>query len=90
MTKSSVTRINKKLMNKKEDMSGQVYVKSAKDFEIAKEIALLLAPKLHSAADGNYLIQLQTLDILQDNLALQAIHAKRDFLQKDKDETNNN
>ena len=90
MTKITRTKLNKKLMNKKADVSGELYVHSAEDYAVAKELALLLAPKLEAAAEGNYLIQLQALDLLQDLIGLQAIQAKNTLklAQESEDEVN--
>jgi hypothetical protein len=88
MTKITKTKLAKKLMNKKEDVTQEVYVQSAEDYAIAKEVAILLAPKLDQATDGNYLIQLQALDILQDLIGFQAIQAKNKLKEEQANETN--
>ena len=88
MTKITKTKLAKKLMNKKEDVTEEVYVKSAEDYEVAKEVALLLAPRLDNATDGNYLIQLQALDILQDIIGFQAIQSRNKLKEEQANETN--
>ena len=88
MTKITKTKLAKKLLNKKEDVTEDVYVKSAEDYAIAKEVAILLAPKLDNATDGNYLIQLQALDILQDLIGFQAIQRKNKLKEEQANEAN--
>lgn len=88
MTKSTVTKLKRKAAKNTKNISGEVYVTNPMDFAVAKEVALIMLPKLYSATDGNYLIQMQVLDILQDNLALQAIKAKNELKQEQANETN--
>tara|TARA_R110000764_G_scaffold232296_1_gene324547 strand:+ start:30 stop:263 length:234 start_codon:yes stop_codon:yes gene_type:complete len=63
-------------------MSGEVYVKTQEQFDKAKEISLEVMPILQAKSEGEFLVTLQVLDLLQDIVIKQAMEMKSELDQK--------
>jgi len=63
-------------------MAGEVYVKTQEQFDKAKEISLEIMPILQEKSEGEFLVTLQALDLMQDAVIKQAMEMKAELDQK--------